>query len=198
MGNSYLAPDLRGFECATKGGRGVVACGRIVAGTLLVVWGGNVLTRDEIRLLPAQEIPLVLQVDDDAYLVTTDPGPADWVNHSCSPNAGLRGQISLVALRTIKAGEEVCFDYGMSDGSDYDEFDCECGTSHCRGRVTGDDWRRPELVARYGGHFSPYLERRIAASDRTFDDEAARRGRQPRYRATPARRLQLHGNSTEA
>jgi S-adenosylmethionine decarboxylase len=50
----------------------------------------------------------------------------------------------------------------MTDGSPYDEFDCTCGAPGCRRRVTGSDWQRPELQARYAGHFSPYLERRIA------------------------------------
>jgi hypothetical protein len=36
----------------------------------------------------------------------------------------------------------------------------------CRGRVTGEDWRNPELWERYAGHFSPYLERRIKALKR--------------------------------
>ena len=54
----------------------------------------------------------------------------------------------------------------MCDGTPYDEFECACGTSLCRGRVTGEDWRNPELWERYAGHFSPYLERRIKALKR--------------------------------
>jgi hypothetical protein len=47
--------------------------------------------------------------------------------------------------------------------ADYDEFVCECATPSCRGLVTGADWKRPELQARYAGHFSSYLAHRIAA-----------------------------------
>jgi hypothetical protein len=57
----------------------------------------------------------------------------------------------------------VTIDYAMCDGTAYDEFDCACGASTCRGRVTGADWRDPVLWERYAGYFSPYLERRIAA-----------------------------------
>ena len=64
-------------------------------------------------------------------------------------------------MRDIKAGEELNFDYAMCDGSAYDEFDCYCGAEHCRGRVTGDDWRNPELWEKYDGFFSPYLALRI-------------------------------------
>jgi hypothetical protein len=73
----------------------------------------------------------------------------------------LNGQITLIALRDIAVGEEVCFDYATCDGSPYDEFECECGAPSCRKHITGRDWRRPELWERYCGYFSPYLQRRI-------------------------------------
>ena len=72
--------------------------------------------------------------------------PPDYINHSCEPNAGLDGQITIVALHRIHAGEEVTIDYAMCDGTPYDEFDCACGALVCRGRVTGDDWRDPDIV----------------------------------------------------
>ena len=50
------------------------------------------------------------------------------------------------------------------DGSDYDEFACQCGAVECRGTVTGRDWMLPEIQAKYHGWFSPYLARRIAAA----------------------------------
>lgn len=61
----------------------------------------------------------------------------------------------------IAPGEEICLDYAMCDGSAYDEFECGCGSPNCRGYVSGDDWKRPELWERYKGYFSPYLQRRI-------------------------------------
>ena len=64
-------------------------------------------------------------------------------------------------MRDIAVGEEVCYDYAMSDGSHYDEFDCGCGSPNCRRQITGDDWRSPVLQSKYHGWFSPYLQRRI-------------------------------------
>jgi hypothetical protein len=128
----------------------------IQAGELLAVFGGDIVPGAEIG-----ERRFALQVDEDLFVVSGVEGAGDWFNHSCEPNAGLRGQLSLVAMRTIESGEEVCYDYAMSDGSAYDEFTCACGSPLCRRDVTGDDWRRPELWARYQGHFSPYLQLRI-------------------------------------
>ena len=135
----------------------------VAKGELVVVWGGEMVQASQLdALTPAQRL-LTLQVEEDLYLVSAQDGPGDWVNHSCNPNCGLSGQIALVAMRRLEPGEEVCFDYAMSDGSPYDQFTCGCGTPECRGRISGDDWSRPELWKRYRGHFSPYLQRRIDA-----------------------------------
>jgi hypothetical protein len=158
----FISPKLEARPRPGKGGFGVFAHQPIEAGELLVVWGGHVVTRGEFVELPAITQRYSIQVEEDLYLVADwPPEPADFVNHSCEPNAGMSGQIALVAMRDIAPGEEVCFDYAMSDGTPYDEFDCNCGTPRCRGRVTGDDWSRPELWERYAGYFSPYLQRRI-------------------------------------
>jgi hypothetical protein len=90
-----------------------------------------------------------------------EPEDADRVNHSCNPNAGIRGQVGLVAMRAIAPDEEICFDYAMSEANDIDDFDCRCGAPNCRGRVTIYDWQIPELQARYQGYFSEYIQRLI-------------------------------------
>ena len=65
-------------------------------------------------------------------------------------------------MTDIEPGAEICFDYAMCDSDDYDEFVCACGTPTCRGLITGADWQRPEIQARYAGYFSPYLASKIA------------------------------------
>ena len=74
-----------------------------------------------------------------------EPEPADFVRHSCEPNCGMHGNTVVVALRDIAVGEQVAFDHAMANGSDFDEFECQCGTASCRGKVTGNDWMLPEL-----------------------------------------------------
>lgn len=83
-----------------------------------------------------------------------------YLNHSCEPNVGFGGNVLLVAMRDVAAGEELTTDYALFD--DYDgRLDCGCGTPSCRGVVDGHDWRRPELQTRYRGWFSWYLQRKI-------------------------------------
>jgi hypothetical protein len=144
------------------GGKAVYAREAIEPGELLAVWSGRIVTAEELDELPEEIRRHTVQVEEGLYLASFGPdeGP-DFINHSCDPNAGLAGQVAIVALARIRPGEEVTIDYAMCDGSPYDEFDCACGSPICRGRVTGDDWRNPVLWERYAGHFSPYLERRI-------------------------------------
>lgn len=162
---SFVSSKVESRPVDDRGHRGLFCVEPIRAGELLVVWGGEILGPDDFARLSSRRRQHSLQVDEDLYLVPFggyDPGA--WVNHSCEPNAGLNGQITLRAMRDIERGEEIRYDYAMSDGSPYDEFACGCGTPSCRRRVSGDDWRLPLLQHLYRGWFSPYLQRRIDLS----------------------------------
>jgi SET domain-containing protein len=164
MSQSYVSPKLEARRLPEKGGHGVFACQPVKQGERLLVWGGDIVTRAQLDLLPANLRLYSVQVEEGVYLAARpydEPETADYINHSCNPNAGFDGQIVLVAMRDIQPDEEICIDYAMCDGSPYDEFACQCGSDTCRGRVTGNDWQLPELQARYGGYFMPYLQRRM-------------------------------------
>lgn len=159
---SYVSPKLVVRPVPEKGGQGLFAIETIGAAELLVVWGGELRTADQIAALQDEDNCHGLQVDEGVYLWSIRDGDAgDYVNHSCDPNAWVSGQISLLARRDIRVGEEITFDYATTDASDYDTFECHCGSVLCRGVVTGQDWRRADLQERYRGHFSAYIQRRI-------------------------------------
>ncbi|MBZ0300942.1 MAG: SET domain-containing protein-lysine N-methyltransferase [Anaerolineae bacterium] len=159
---SYLSSKV---EAHSSPGRGIGVFARepIAADELLALWGGRVVTGAELVHLPPEIRSLSLQVEADLFMAPIDPEDADRVNHSCDPNAGISGQVGLVALRAIAPGEEICFDYAMSETNDFDDFECRCGASNCRGRVTAQDWQLPELQARYQGNFSTYVQQLIDA-----------------------------------
>ncbi|MBI5953985.1 MAG: SET domain-containing protein-lysine N-methyltransferase [Chloroflexi bacterium] len=160
--SSYLNPKCEARK-HPKAGCGVFAVSVIAKGELVSLWGGRIIEKNDLDPSLPRFTQRILQLDEDLYLLTSeDPEPNDCFNHSCEPNLGFFGQIGLVAIREIEPGEELTFDYAMSDGSPYDEFECHCGLSHCRGTIMGDDWRIPELWEKYDGYFSPYLARRIA------------------------------------
>lgn len=157
--SSYLHPSLRSIS--GRAGRSIVASRALPEDAVLAVWGGTNYDADSFFQLPADRRQISVQVEENLFLVPEIEGPAEWINHSCDPNVGMMGQIALRAIRPIREGEEICYDYAMSDGCHYDEFECRCGSPRCRLRVTGNDWQIPELWERYDGYFSPYLQRRI-------------------------------------
>ena len=159
--SSYLSSKLEGRPKADGSGNGIFALSSIKKGELIAIFGGVVYEWDTFIHLPDRDRSLCIQVEDRHFLVPRPIGEGDYVNHSCNPNAGLSGQIGLVAMRDIKVGEEVCFDYAMCDTMPYDEFNCLCGAPNCRGQITGHDWQRPELQKRYASYFSPHVQRLI-------------------------------------
>jgi len=83
-----------------------------------------------------------------------EPGTECW----------LRPDVQIGPRRPIAVGEEVTSDYATSTGVADFTMDCACGSSLCRGVITGEDWRRPDLQARYGDHWIPMLLARIRQS----------------------------------
>jgi hypothetical protein len=53
-----------------------------------------------------------------------------FLNHSCVPNAAFEGK-NLVALKRIRAGDEVTFNYNATEAEVSSPFHCRCG--HCDG-----------------------------------------------------------------
>lgn len=153
-------------------GKGVFASAPIIKDDRLAVFGGFVMTLDEEQHLPEHIRDFAHQIDDDLVLGIREEGQeqlVDHFNHSCDPNAGFKGQIFLVAMRDIDAGEEITFDYAMTlaEAPNPEEFPyslaCECGLASCRKTITDRDWRREDLQERYAGYFQYYIQRKIDA-----------------------------------
>lgn len=152
-----------------KYGKGVFANKAIKENTPLMVFGGYILTRTEEVELPEEIADVGLQIEKDLVIGILDKkqlSDTDYVNHSCEPNSGIKGQVSLVAMRDIKKGEEITFDYGTvlyrSKGAPKYELECLCGSKNCRGKITQSDWKLPELHAKYKDFFPYYILEEIA------------------------------------
>lgn len=158
--DSYLTPKAEPRR-KPNGQMGIFAREPIARDEIVAVWGGEILTRAELEQLPERYQQYTMQVEEDFFLGGLGEDATNYFNHSCDPNVGLEGQMVLRALRNIAPEQEICFDYATCDGSAYDEFECHCGAPSCRKRVTGNDWRIPELWEKYRGYFLPYLQRRI-------------------------------------
>ncbi len=164
--HSWLNPKLEVRD--SKGGRGIFAKNSIAANERLAIFGGNIMRSSEEPVFSCGLKDLSLQIDEEFIIGTrheSDIEDTDYFNHSCSPNAGFKGQIFLVALHGIVADEEITFDYAMvlheTEGVESYSFECLCGSSNCRGKITDNDWKIPELQKRYDGYFQYYLQEKI-------------------------------------
>ena len=161
---NYLSPLAEAREIPPKG-FGSFAVSPIPVGTIIATFGGTIVNRINFETYPLEQRSRSIQIDVDQFVlgpVSRESG--DSINHSCLPNCGMHNATQLIAMREIAVGEELTYDYATSDTSDYDEFECACGSDNCRGRVSGDDWKLPDLQSRYQNMFSPYVQRKIQAA----------------------------------
>jgi uncharacterized protein len=164
VASSYITPKARKGTASALEGRGLVAVAPIAAGDLIAIKGGHIVTTAALTSLPARLQNSEIQVADGFHLVALEDAEYEpvmlFINHSCEPNVGFAGNIVLVAMCDVAAGEELTTDYALFD--DYDgSMECRCRTPSCRGTIGGRDWQRPELQRRYGSYFSAYLLHRI-------------------------------------
>jgi uncharacterized protein len=146
-------------------GRGSFATADVAKDEIVAVKGGHIVDGETLRGKITPRLgPVEIQIDDDLFIapVTEEEreGSMLYSNHSCDANIGMRGEITFVAMRNIRAGEELTHDWATTDDDDY-SVECKCGSPNCRKILTGKDWQRPELQARYAGYFSTYLARKI-------------------------------------
>lgn len=165
--SSYLSPNVE--KRRSKTAFGLFAKGNIKAGEVIVDFKnglGKFVNEEESDRLFEDGMDYMIQVDDDLFWAATEEDEiedADFINHSCEPNCGIRDSMTIVSVRPIKKGEEITFDYATSESSDY-EFKCNCGSKNCRRVITGDDWKNPILQKKYKKYFSDYLKKKIKAN----------------------------------
>jgi len=163
---SYLSPKTEVRESKIHG-RGLFAMADITKDEIVAVKGGHIVDRKTLREKITPRLgPVEIQIDDDLFIAPVTEKERElsmlYSNHSCNANLGVRGEITFVAMRHIRAGEELTHDWAMTDDDDY-SVECKCGARNCRKILSGKDWQRPELQKRYAGYFSTYLARKIAA-----------------------------------
>src|ERR1044071_7771904 len=78
---------------------------------------------------------------EDGKTVIDGEGMGAYLNHSCDPNCEVdevKGRVWLYAIRDIRAGEELVWDYNLYD--DEEPAPCHCGSPRCRGTMYSREW----------------------------------------------------------
>jgi SET domain-containing protein len=110
-------------------------------GTRLIEYSGPRITPEEADRLYTDAPRTYLYGLDDGKTVIDGHGIAAYLNHSCDPNCEvdeIKNRAYIFALRDIKAGEELLWDYNLYD--DDDPAPCHCGSPKCRGTMYSREW----------------------------------------------------------
>ncbi len=162
---SYRSPKTEARESSRIQGKGLFAKEFIAKGEIIAVKGGHIFDSKNYNKLDDASKQYCLQIDDNFFI-----GPktkeeiesnAIFINHSCEPNVGFDGQITYVALRDIKTGEELSHDYAMCFTARNYGFKCNCGAKNCRGLITDNDWKSKELQEKYKNRFVWFILKKI-------------------------------------
>lgn len=120
---------------ATRHGQyAVIANADIAPGDLVLhITGKEVAVPTRYTLQVSTTVHVEAQPDGDG-----PDGYPVWrfVNHSCEPNLVMRNR-AFYAVRPIRTGDEVSFDYDSTEWDMASPFRCHCATSRCRGQIRG-------------------------------------------------------------
>jgi uncharacterized protein len=133
-------------------GKGAFAIVPIKKSELICFMDGEEISVSELdeRYKKGQErLSDPLQVDGKMYIDLFEPYVL--INHSCDPNAVIIERNELIALRDIEIGEEITYDYSLTEWSDNDSWqdygewfmECKCGSPLCRKKI-GEFYLLPE------------------------------------------------------
>ncbi len=102
-----------------------------------------------------------LQIDIDTHIRMNIP--FELVNHSCDPNCGIKvnefNGYNLVAMRDIDVGEEITFDYCMSEWISIAVKNCKCNSDICRKTIKGGKFLSVEILNKYKGYTAPFYQK---------------------------------------
>lgn len=121
--------------------------------------GETVVVGRRVEILPERTMHS-LQIEFDLHIELDEPGRL--INHSCSPNTGVRnnqfGGYDFVALVDIPAGSEITWDYETTEYVSIAIPQCCCGSPQCRLKTRGFKFLPVEIQKKYGEFIADYLK----------------------------------------
>ena len=138
------------IEKSNSDKRGLCAAKNIKIGTRIIEYIGKIISNKEVDKNPKFDNSKDIYLFDLNSRLSLD-GDYNWntarlINHSCNPNCEVEGKglkLWITAIKDIKEGEELSYDYGFRYDSDYKQFPCKCRSKNCVGYIVreGSRWR---------------------------------------------------------
>ncbi len=127
--------------------KGVFANKHFDKGKKIIEFKGKLFTYKKLPYPYNKVEDHYVQISKNLYMGPSK-GLDDFINHSCNPNSGLKisgKKAVLIAIKDIKSGEEICWDYSTTMNEDDWEMDCKCGSKNCR-KIIRDFKHLPKLL----------------------------------------------------
>ena len=158
----WMNPKTKSVNSKIEG-LGTVATEKIEKGEIVGILGGVIVPISEVDKLWDKIGHVGIQIDENFYICPTsreELKETGVFNHSCNPNAGFKNSIVLIAMKNIKKGDEIVFDYAYCE-TNFEPFKCSCKSANCRKIIKPTDWQIKELQEKYYDYFSPFLKSKI-------------------------------------
>lgn len=142
-------------------GKGVFALEFIPKNSLIGILSGRIYRKGE--LVDNEISQFLFPIAEEIFV-----GPENkysinsifYLNHSCNPNAGIDGDIKIIALRDIYPEEEITIDYSTIFLNE-SRMICNCNSPNCRRSIHGTDILNVELQKKYGKYIANWIQRKI-------------------------------------
>jgi hypothetical protein len=110
---------------------------------------GEVLSKFSGAAILKEPTYLTVQVGEDEH-IHLRPEFLQYINHSCEPNVLFNTTtMELECLRSVKAGDELCFFYPATEWNMAQPFECLCGTASCLKNIQGAKYIDRSIIANY-------------------------------------------------
>ena len=130
-------------------GKGVFALTDFAKGETIIEYVGEIISwKEALRRHPHDPTDpnhtFYFHIDETHVIDALYGGNSSrWINHSCKPSCEPdeeNGRVFIKAIRDIKAGEELNYDYGLVIDAPMTkelklEYPCWCGAKKCRGTL---------------------------------------------------------------
>jgi hypothetical protein len=132
-------------------GRGIYAARKLRQGERIVEYRGERISWKEADRRPPSDPDdpnhtFFFSLSDGKTVIDAgvEGNIARWVNHSCAPNCETEetedGRVFIQAMRDIRRGEELNYDYGLIideriTATLKKQYECRCGAVDCRGTM---------------------------------------------------------------
>jgi uncharacterized protein len=99
-----------------------------------------------------------IQIEKYQWVAPFRSNPGYYINHSCNPNSGIKDSVKIVAMKNIRRGEEVTYDYSTSESENGWYLICHCKNKNCRRIIRSYEFLSAEVKLRYRDFISEHLK----------------------------------------